>query len=313
MTQMATGVTNSVLVRHRSTHSQKNRPQTAKYIPRGQELTTVDSVSKQKNRNIQGEQISRVRSAKELAFKVIKKSLRSGLTPTVSNVISNKESVFGSRKMSPSLRTKPEFESFKAVAFIDGESHSFNLGGKKYTIHERARNKIASTGKSRSRTRIRSTPSSKFFIDQTLKEKIKALKATKNISHSIKRSESGQITQMKKSESPALTRIMEPLINVQQRQVAVPMRAQSTRRNQKNNQVDRHVVKSMGLLKAYDEFGRFMRLSKQHMREAKREIRIKVKQQKPLYENTSNQPLARVIQQPDNMGLYQKIKENLKM
>ena len=168
--------------------------------------------------------------------------------------------------MSPSVPARPDFESFKAIAFIDGESHAFNLGGNKYMIHERGRNQIASTGKSRSRKKNRPVASSQFFIDQTLSEKIQALKATKNISQNFKRSESLQrgqnIQTQQQSESRTLTQMMEPIINVQQRQVAVPLRAQSTRQNQKRNQVDRRVVKSIGLLQAYDEFGRFMRISK---------------------------------------------------
>ena len=185
---------------------QQSRPQTAKYNSR-QELSNNITVDVKNGNNITsnglkaddpinllGAHMARVNSAKELPLKFHgrKSNLRSRRTVGVSHVVSQStfsqnKSPVQNRNMTTTGVNPESLQSLGVVAYLEGQSHhSFGLGAKTPLVASNLNNR-AKHMRSRSRKRQFSTSKNDIHpvLDATLKERIKALKASKKISHRI--------------------------------------------------------------------------------------------------------------------------------
>ena len=163
-----------------------NRPQTAKYNSR--EVLSSEGVDHEKGRHMKNQKSTnfaensmggRVYSAKELPLKVVgKKSLPSGRTQ-ISNLITAGDNSANSMRKSADIpkgiAQAISKNSFQAVAVIDGESHQIRLDGNK-----RSKFNILNRKMQRSSSTRRSRPNKhdNMILNNTLNERIKALKAT---------------------------------------------------------------------------------------------------------------------------------------
>ena len=201
--------------------------------------------------------------------------LRPGRTTGVSHIVS--QSGGFSQRKGPNggvyrmMTTGPDgsLQSFKGVAFIDGESHSFSLGAKQTLLHANHKQKhLRSFSRKRCRPNSKSKLNSKNpILDATLKERIKALKATKKISHRVSapvenispkrfqnmtmedlQNKSAQIDQMGRYEhkmaDPLLVRVATTNSNLLPKQRA----SSAMRGKQGQGSGQQHVVKNIGML-----------------------------------------------------------------
>ena len=159
-----------------------SRPQTAKYKT-GQvlhgDVRHADAVPVPRS-SAYPQAMNRINSAREISVGVVRgRSLRSGRN---SNLVTNPS--FGNLRNDRSaakavvtMNEKHSLKTIQGVAFIDGESHEFSLGG--------TTQKMKSI-RSRSRKRVRppTTSTQEIAASEAIQERIRALKASKKISHS---------------------------------------------------------------------------------------------------------------------------------